>query len=63
MGLKLNESKSIEIGDDINKLVLERDKVRNKGDFNESDRLRKEIESKGFVLEDTPGGTKIKPKK
>ena len=63
LGLKLNESKSIEIGDDINKLVLERDKVRNKGDFNESDRLRKEIESKGFVLEDTPGGTKIKPKK
>jgi cysteinyl-tRNA synthetase len=41
---------------EIDALVAARQDARARKDFAESDRLRKEIESKGVVLEDTPRG-------
>jgi len=44
------------------KLVSEREAARRVGDYGLSDGLRKQILAKGFVLEDTPGGTKVVPR-
>ncbi|HEU4395488.1 MAG TPA: DALR domain-containing protein, partial [Planctomycetota bacterium] len=41
---------------EIDALVAAREAARKRKDFAESDRLRKEIESKGVALEDTPRG-------
>jgi cysteinyl-tRNA synthetase len=38
-----------------------RDKARKSKDFNEADRIRAELRTKGVEIEDTPGGTKWRP--
>jgi cysteinyl-tRNA synthetase len=49
-----------EIPKEIQKLSDKRDQLRNEKKYEDSDRIRKEIERKGFVLEDNPGKTVIK---
>jgi len=63
-GLKLDELKQEEsfIPKDILALIDNRDKFRELGDFGEADRLRKEIEDLGYILEDTPKGAKVSKK-
>ncbi len=41
-------------------LIAKREEARKRRDFAESDRLRKELLDAGFVVEDTPGGTRWK---
>lgn len=41
-------------------LISERDKARGNKDFQKSDELRARIESLGYIVEDSPNGTKIK---
>jgi len=48
-----NEEK---IPDEIKQLVDEREKLRQEKKFRESDELRKQIEGKGYVIEDMPQG-------
>lgn len=62
LGLKLDEylGKPIEVPAEIMKLVHKRETARKKGDFKESDKLRKEIKKLGYAVEDTPAGPKVK---
>lgn len=46
-------------GEDVRELVRRRDVARAARDFAAADRLRLEIESLGWVVEDTPGGTRV----
>jgi len=62
LGLKLNETEKIEIPEEVQKLIKERDKARNEKDFAKSDEIRKQIESHGFEVMDTAAGTKIEKK-
>ncbi len=41
-------------------LAAARDEARTRGDYAESDRLRDELVAQGFVVEDTPAGTRIR---
>jgi len=42
----------------VEKLIIERTFVRKEGNFKRADEIRKYLEDKGIVLEDTPRGTK-----
>ncbi len=44
------------------KMVKDREEARKKGDFEESDRIRKELLKNGVIIEDTLTGTRILPK-
>lgn len=56
---KLAEVPYMELPEDIQKLVYEREEARKNKDFARADDLRKAIEDKGFVLKDTAEGSKI----
>ena len=43
-------------------MLKKREKVRKTGKFEEADKIRKEIEQKGFWVEDTPEGPILKAK-
>jgi len=64
LGLKINEAREnkLEIPIEIKELVKKRDKARKNKNWDESDKIRKEIEKKGFNIEDTQKGQKISPK-
>lgn len=57
LGLKLNTS--TEIPKEILDLVKEREQARKNNDFTVADQLRKQIESMGYVINDTKEGTEI----
>ena len=59
LGLKLDKVEKIEIPENIQELIDERDSARTEKDFAKSDELRKEIESLGFEVMDTEDGTKV----
>jgi len=58
-GLIVSTGKA-EAPEDIKKLAQERDDAKKIKDFNESDRIRKLIEEKGYMVEDLREGYKIK---
>jgi cysteinyl-tRNA synthetase len=61
LGLKLSEAKTdAEIPEEILKLVDNREKLRKEGKYRQADDVRKQIEAKGFKVEDASGGAKIK---
>ncbi len=60
-GLKLNEVTEVTIPPDILAIAQKREKARLSKDFRQSDELRKEINKRGYQIEDTPEGAKIKP--
>ncbi len=62
LGLDLKEKDKVEIPDNIQKLTEEREQARNDKDFKKADKLRKEIEDKGYQIEDTDKGPKVSPK-
>lgn len=49
-----------QIPEEILAMVEARQAARKAKDFKESDRLRDEITSRGFILEDTPKGPKVR---
>ncbi|OGI91598.1 hypothetical protein A3A09_00625 [Candidatus Nomurabacteria bacterium RIFCSPLOWO2_01_FULL_42_20] len=59
LGLGLDKLKPVEIPAEIKKLVEEREKYRQSGDFKKSDELREKIKSLGFSVKDTPEGPKV----
>lgn len=67
-GLKLNETwilprqfvKETELDQETKDLVQIRDQARKNRDFKTSDKIRKELENKGYEVLDTPEGTKIR---
>ncbi|MFZ5932763.1 MAG: cysteine--tRNA ligase [Patescibacteria group bacterium] len=61
LSLSLVAEQKLEVPQEIKKLIDEREKLRGRGMFDEADVLRKEIEKKGFRLEDTEKGPRILP--
>lgn len=61
LGLKLDEylGKQIEIPEEVQKLVNQREQARKSEDFKKSDELRKEIKKLGYEIQDTPKGSKV----
>ncbi|WKZ29458.1 MAG: cysteine--tRNA ligase [Patescibacteria group bacterium] len=59
-GLRLFETKSQQIPDEVQALAQMRAEARANKDWAASDRLRDEIAAKGWVAEDTPQGQKLK---
>jgi cysteinyl-tRNA synthetase len=60
LGLNLEDmAKDIDLPDDIKKLVSDRQKARDEKDYKESDRLRDEIETLGYLVEDTKDGQRV----
>lgn len=49
----------LELDESVTELVVRRDRARDAGDFAASDELRDEIARLGWVVEDTPDGTRI----
>lgn len=62
LGLGLSQVKPIEfqIPGEIQKMLEERENFRKTGNFEKSDEIRKLIEEKGFKIEDSSEGTRIK---
>ncbi len=62
LGLKLSDF-SFEAPEDIQKLAKMRADLRKEGKFEEADKIRQEIENKGFGVRDLPGKTEVYPLK
>lgn len=65
LGLRMLEDRkevSIDVPEDVMKLVRERDECRKTKRWADSDRLRAEIIAKGYDVLDTPQGAKVKKK-
>jgi len=59
LGLDLDKVESFEIPEDVQILINQRNNARLEKNFEESDRLRNEIENHGFIVKDTDTGTEI----
>jgi cysteinyl-tRNA synthetase len=53
-GLKLGETRNIEIPENVKVLIEKREKLRLEGKFEEADRVRNQIQDLGFNLSDKP---------
>lgn len=60
LNIEAMETEKIEIDNDIMDLVEKRNIARKNKDYKMSDLLRKEIEEKGYILEDLKDGTNVK---
>ncbi|PIN85993.1 cysteine--tRNA ligase [Candidatus Woesearchaeota archaeon CG10_big_fil_rev_8_21_14_0_10_44_13] len=58
--LGILEIEKEDVPKDIIQLAKDREEARKNKDFKKADRLRDRIKEKGYVLEDTPQGTKVK---
>jgi cysteinyl-tRNA synthetase len=62
LGLNLREATEKQpLPDEVKRLVEEREEARIAKNFDEADRIRDELAKKGFRVEDTPQGPKVKP--
>jgi len=60
LGFNLASQSLITIPYDVEQLLQLREKLRRKKDFEKADSIREEIEKKGFLVEDTPSGPRLK---
>ena len=58
--LGILSNKTIEVDEDVKSLIEQRDEARIKKDWKKSDEIRDELLMKGFIVEDTKEGTRIK---
>jgi len=63
LGLFEKPAEAAEIPPEVHGLVADREEARKAKNWAEADRLRDEIQEKGYVLEDKADGTRIKPAK
>lgn len=54
------EIKDEKIPKEISDLVFKREGSRKRGDFNQADKIRNELKKKGYLIEDTPRGPRVK---
>jgi cysteinyl-tRNA synthetase len=52
LGLKIGEKKIVEIPENIKKMIVEREKLRSEGKYDEADKIRDEIQKLGFEVSD-----------
>jgi len=62
LGLSLTKVEKVKISDEVNKLVEQRKELRKEKKWDEADKLRQEIERKGFKVEDVGNNTIVKAK-
>ncbi len=62
LGLDAIDTSAEEIPKEILEIVQKREAFRKEKKFAESDDMRKQIEEKGYILEDTPTGYRVKKK-
>lgn len=62
LGLKAASEQRISIPAEMQQLLEQREAARKAKDFAQADELRKQIEAAGFVIDDTPGGARVKRK-
>ena len=62
LGLNFAQLKAIEIPAEVTARLAEREQARQAKDWSRADQLRQEIEAKGFVVDDTDSGPRLKPK-
>ncbi|WP_208027207.1 cysteine--tRNA ligase [Rhabdothermincola sediminis] len=60
VGLELHET-SGEVPPEVLELARQRDDARARKDWASADALRDQIQARGFVVEDTPAGTQVRP--
>ncbi len=62
LGLNLAEFKPeiVEVPADVQSLIDQRETLRKAGEFKEADKIRAEIEEKGFVIEDLKEGIRVR---
>lgn len=48
--------------DDVDRLVGEREQARRSGDFEQADAIRDQLVDLGYVVEDRPDGTRVRPR-
>lgn len=62
LGLQLSSfaPEEIDVPDDVKTLAEKRETLRKAGNFEEADKIREEIEDKGFIIEDSKKGIKIR---
>ena len=60
LGLGLDEVAPPDISEEIEDLIQKRESARVNKQWELSDSIRKQIESSGYVLEDTPSGPRIR---
>jgi cysteinyl-tRNA synthetase len=62
LGLNLNKplDGNVELPQEILDLVEQRNNLRREGNYAEADRIREEIENKGYIIEDRPTETVVK---
>jgi cysteinyl-tRNA synthetase len=44
----------------VQKLINQREQARKNKDFAKADKFRKEIEKLGFIIDDSPAGSKVR---
>lgn len=59
LDLEHNEFEVVDIPEEVQKLLEDREKARISSNFQKADELREQIKKLGFVVEDTPSGQKI----
>ncbi|KXK09417.1 MAG: Cysteine--tRNA ligase [Microgenomates bacterium OLB23] len=57
---QIKEKTDVQVSEKVQELIVQRDNARNDKNYEESDRLRIEIEKEGYIVEDTSEGTKVK---
>lgn len=62
LGLVLSEEVEAVIPEKIKELIEKREEFRKSGNYTKADEIRTEIESQGFLIEDSPTGIKIRKK-
>jgi cysteinyl-tRNA synthetase len=59
-GLNLLKEEKIEVPVEVKKLIKEREEMRKKKNWEESDNIRRRIEKMGYSIDDTGEGTKVR---
>ena len=62
LGLDLLKEERVEVSKEVKELVDKREEARKKKDWKTADSIRKKVLEKGFVLEDTKEGVRVKKK-
>lgn len=60
LGLQLDKSSAKKIPSEVNQLVKAREMMRQKGEFEKTDKIREKVRKLGYELEDTKRGTIVK---
>lgn len=61
LGLELKEVSVLTISDEVQNLLAQMNEFRDKKDYQASDKIREQIESLGYKIEQTPNGAKVLP--